>query len=150
MSKLESQFPTATFALKSFFGLLLGSCASAVWTFHRAHLCQRAVRSYFEDMECGLHGDFLQSTSHRRRDAIRFACISDSTTPMEKKTSKVNQLISRGLFEFRTNVATSCNFSSDIAHLSYQNQGGSKTRSRQRALAVTPPITAEKRNHQHL
>ena len=61
----ESQFPTATFALKSFFGLLLGSCASAAWTFHRAHLCQRAVRSYFEDMERGLHRGLLQSTSHR-------------------------------------------------------------------------------------
>ena len=57
----ESQFPTATFALKSFFGLLLGSCASAAWTLHRAHLCQRAVRR----MECGLHGSLLQSTSHR-------------------------------------------------------------------------------------
>jgi hypothetical protein len=64
-SRRESQFPTATFALKSFFGLLLGGCASAAWTLHRAHLCQRAVRSYFEDLECGLHGSLLQSTSHR-------------------------------------------------------------------------------------
>ena len=69
---------------------------------------------------------FLQSTAHRHRGAIRFACISDSTTLIEKKTSKVNQLISRGLFECRTNVTISRNFSSDIAHLSYQNQGRSK------------------------
>jgi hypothetical protein len=53
---------------------------------------------------------------------MRFICISDSTTLMEKQTSKVNQVISRGLFEFRANVTISCNFSSDIAHLSYQNQ----------------------------
>src|SRR4029077_15991091 len=83
-SRCESQFPTATFALKSFFGLLLASCASAAWTLHRAHLCQRAVRSYFEDMERGLHGGLLQSTSHRHRDAVRFVCISDSTALMEK------------------------------------------------------------------
>jgi len=68
---------------------------------------------------------------------MRFICISDSTTLMEKQTSKVNQVISRGLFEFRANVTISCNFSSDIAHLSYQNQGGQKTRSRRRTLAVT-------------
>jgi|HubBroStandDraft_5_1064220.scaffolds.fasta_scaffold655378_2 hypothetical protein len=55
----DSQFPTALLALESFFGLLLGSCASAAWTLHRAHLCQRAVRSYFEDIECGLHGGLL-------------------------------------------------------------------------------------------
>ncbi len=56
MSRRESQFPTATFALKLFFGLLLGSCGSAAWTLHRAHLRQRAVRSYFKDTECGPHG----------------------------------------------------------------------------------------------
>ena len=138
MSKLESQFPTTTFAHKSFFGLLLGSCASATGAFHRAHLCHRAFWGYFEDMECGLHGDLLQSTAHRHRGAIRFACISDSTTLIEKKTSKVNQLISRGLFECRTNVTISRNFSSDIAHLSYQNQGRSKN-SFQAAGACSDP-----------
>jgi hypothetical protein len=34
-------------------------------------------------------------------DAIRFACTSGSTTLMEKQTSKINQLISRALFEFK-------------------------------------------------
>lgn len=85
MSRRESQFPTATFALESFFGLLLASCTSAAWTLHRAHLSRRAVRSYFENIECGLHCGLL----HRlligiRRDAIRFVSISGSTTLMEK------------------------------------------------------------------
>src|SRR6266566_3587384 len=85
MSRRESQFPTATFALKSFFGLLLGSCASAAWTLHRAHLRQRAVRRYIEDMECGLHGaSFNRRLIGIRRDAIRFVCISGSTALMEK------------------------------------------------------------------
>jgi len=86
MSRLESQFPTTTFTLKLFFRLLLGSCASAAWTLHRAHLCQRAVRSYFQDMECGLHRGLLQSRRliDIRWDAIGFACISGSATLMEK------------------------------------------------------------------
>jgi hypothetical protein len=44
-SDAESQFPTATFALESFFGFRLGCCASAMWTLHRAHLSQKAGRS---------------------------------------------------------------------------------------------------------
>ncbi len=62
--KCESQFPTATFALKSFFGLLLRSCVSAAWALHRAHLSRRAVRSFFEDMECGAHCGLLPSHRH--------------------------------------------------------------------------------------
>src|SRR5260370_14348593 len=60
----ESQFPTATFALEWFFGLSLGCCASAVRTLHRADLCRRTVRSYCEEMECGLVHGLLQSTSY--------------------------------------------------------------------------------------
>ncbi len=75
VSRCESQFPTATFALKMFLGLLLGSCASAAWTLHRAHLCQRAVRSCFEDMERGLHHGLLQSTSQRHPLGCYSVCM---------------------------------------------------------------------------
>ncbi len=81
----DSQFPTALLALESFFGLLLGSCASAAWTLHRAHLCQRAFRSSCEDIEFGLHRSLLQSLLIGiRRDAVQFVGISGSTTPMSK------------------------------------------------------------------
>src|SRR4029077_17328381 len=89
-SRGESQFPTATFALKSFFGLLLASCASAAGTLHRAHLCQRAVRSYLEDMERGLHGGLLQSTSHRHPSGyysvyehFRFHGVNGEVSPVK-------------------------------------------------------------------
>ena len=75
MSRRDSQFPTATFALKLFFGLLLGSCGSAAWALHRAHLRQGAVRSYFKDMECGLRGDLLQSTTHRHPSGGYSVCM---------------------------------------------------------------------------
>src|SRR5580704_347412 len=84
MSRRESQFPTATFALEWFFGLRFRCCTSAVWTLHRANLCQRAFRSYFENMERGLHRG-LQSTSHRHPSGCHeICCISGSTTPREK------------------------------------------------------------------
>jgi hypothetical protein len=70
----DSQFPTALLALESFFGLLLGSCPSAAWTLHRAHLCQRAIRSWCEDIECGLHRGLLQSTFHRHPSGCYSVC----------------------------------------------------------------------------
>ena len=123
-SRCESQFPTATFALKSFFGLLLGSCASAAWTLHRAHLCQRAVRSYFEDMERGLHGGLLQSTSHRHpSDTIRFMSISGSTALMEKLAQQNQSVeVPERYNECRSNVTISGNFFQRHCHLSYQDQ----------------------------
>lgn len=68
----ESQSPTATFALEWFFGFSLGCGASAVRTLHRADLCRRTVRSYCDEMECGLEHDLLQSTSI----GIRSGCYS--------------------------------------------------------------------------
>jgi hypothetical protein len=55
-------------------------------------------------------------------DAIRFVGISGSTDADGAVAQQSQSAeIFRALFEFRTNITKSCNFFSDIAHLSYQN-----------------------------
>ncbi len=58
-----------------------------------------------------------------RRDAIRFVCISGSTTLMEKLAQQ-NQSVEvfRALLGFRTSVTISGNFFQRHCHLWYQNQ----------------------------